>query len=232
MYHDDHNASPVNPLPAAVVIVTLALALPELLFQAGTYGLIGGQQGIGWRVDAISSYGFFDTVFNWMLDNGRFPAEHMIRFLSYPFVNGNFSNAVFPVVLILAMGKMVAEAFSQLTFLIIFIASTLVGALAYGLALDTNLPLIGANPPAYGLIGAFTFMLFIRARAEGKSGLGAFSLIAFLLGLQLFFGLVFGGGQDWVADVPAFVCGFVLSFFLAPGGPERLLPALARLRRR
>ncbi len=232
MYQDGHNASPVNPLPPAVVVVTLALAAPELLFQVGSAGLIGGPQAVGWRIDAITSYGFFDTIFNWMLDTGNFPPEHLLRFFSYPFVNSSFSNAVFPVVLILAMGKMVAEAFSQKAFLAIFVASVFVGALSYGLAPDSKLPLIGANPPAYGLIGAFTFMLFVKARVEGQSGIRAFALMAFLFGLELFFGLLFGLGKLWVADLSGFVTGFVLSFFLAPGGAERMLAAIAHVRRR
>jgi len=232
MYNDDHNAPPVNPLPPVVILTALALVIPELIFQAGAHGWIGGPGAVSWRINAITTYGFFDTVFNWMFENGRFPIEHLIRFMTYPLVNGGFSSAVFAVVLVLAIGKMVAETFSQLTFVIIFVASTVVGALAYGTFLNTNIPLLGAYPAAYGLIGAFTFMLFVKARIEGQSGIQAFSLIGFLLGLQIFFTMVFGGGPDWVADLAGFVTGFGLSFFLAPGGPERMLQALARVRRR
>ena len=50
----------------------------------------------------------------------------------------------------------------------------------------------------------------------------AFTLIAFLMGIQLLFGLVFGGQKDWVADLAGFATGFGLSFFLAPGGWARM----------
>jgi len=232
MYSQDHDASPINPMPPAVTVLAIALAVPELIFQAGEYGMVGGASAVGWRINAITSYGFFDTVFNWMLATGRLPGEHLIRFITYAFVNAGLSSAIFAIVLVLAIGKMVAESFSQATFLIICAASTLVGALAYGVVLDSTVPLLGAYPAAYGLIGAFTLVLFIKARAEGGTGLRAFSLIGLLLALQLFFGLVFGSGGIWVADLAGFLTGFGLSFVLAPGGMERARAAMERMRRR
>ena len=59
-----------------------------------------------------------------------------------------------------------------------------------------------------------------------------FTLIAFLLGIQLFFKFVFGGGDDWLADIAGFATGFLLSFPLAPHGGERLAQAIAKVRRR
>jgi membrane associated rhomboid family serine protease len=40
--------------------------------------------------------------------------------------------------------------------------------------------------------------------------------------LQLVFGLLFGANSTWIADVAGFASGFVLSFFLAPGGWARI----------
>jgi membrane associated rhomboid family serine protease len=46
-------------------------------------------------------------------------------------------------------------------------------------------------------------------------------MIGFLLGIQLVFGLIFGGGWEWVADLSGFLAGFFLSFVVSPGGWER-----------
>jgi membrane associated rhomboid family serine protease len=75
-------------------------------------------------------------------------------------------------------------------------------------------------------------MLWVLARIKGENQYRAFSLIGFLLGIQLFFKLVFGGGDDWVADIAGFVTGFLLSFVLAPDGSERLIKVVGRIRRR
>jgi membrane associated rhomboid family serine protease len=50
-----------------------------------------------------------------------------------------------------------------------------------------------------------------------------------LLALQLGFGLIFGAGQSWIAELSGFVAGFVLAVPLAPGGWTMLL---ARMRQR
>ena len=232
MYSEEPNAPPFNPVPPVVWVFVLAIAGVELLLQAAENGFVGGPGGIGWRLEAFTRFAFFDTAFAWMIESGRFPLEHMQRFITYGFVHGNFTHAIFAVVMLLAIGKMVAEVFSALAFVVIFVASSVIGALAYGLFLDTNIPLLGAFPAVYGMIGAFTFMLWVRAKHEGSGQARAFSLIVFLMGLQLFFKLVFGGGNDWIADITGFVTGFGLSFLLAPGGVGRIADMVNQIRRR
>jgi len=46
------------------------------------------------------------------------------------------------------------------------------------------------------------------------------------LALQLLFGLVFGGTNDWVAEVAGFVFGFAITPIVAPGGFRLLLAKL------
>lgn len=232
MYDDDHNALPVNPLPAVVWVLALAITGVELVLQGAERDLFGGPAAVGWRLEWITQFGFFDAVWTWMLESGRFPGEHMLRFVSYLFIHGGFGHTLFAVVFILAIGKMVAEAFSPLAFVAVFLLSGIAGALAYAVFLDTNIPLIGAFPGVYGLIGALTFMLWMTARLTGTSQARAFTLIAFLLGIQLFFKFVFGGGDDWLADIAGFVTGFLLSFPLSPHGGERMAHVLESVRRR
>ena len=97
-----------------------------------------------------------------------------------------------------------------------------------GLILGDDRWLLGAFPAVYGLIGAFTFILWTRLGETGGPRQRAFALIGFLLGIQLLFGLLFGGGTDWLADVIAFAVGFAMSFVLAPGGFARVLERMRR----
>ncbi|MEN9061684.1 hypothetical protein [Ponticoccus litoralis] len=46
------------------------------------------------------------------------------------------------------------------------------------------------------------------------------------MGIQLVFAVLFGGGQDWIADLAGFVTGFVLTTALVPGGLARLIAAV------
>ncbi|WP_146345951.1 rhomboid family intramembrane serine protease [Phaeobacter marinintestinus] len=214
----DPNIPAVNPLPPVVAALFLVIMGIEVTFFLGTRGLIGGPEAVGWRLDAINRYAFSSEIFAWMRQNNVWPTEHLIRFVSYSFVHVSFTQALFAGVFVLAMGKMVAEAFGSIAMLLVFVVSGIGGALVYGLVLPDATWLIGGFPAVYGLIGAFTFLLWRSLATVGANQTRAFSLIAMLMGIQLLFGLLFGGNNDWVADLAGFATGFGLSFFLVPGG--------------
>lgn len=216
------HSGPVNPLPPSVVALFLVLIGIEAAFFLGARGLVGGPEAVGWRLAAIQRYAFSADIFDWMWGNRVWPGEHLLRFVSYPFVHGSFTHALFAGVILLAIGKMVAENFGDLAMVAVFVASGIGGALIYALVLDTPYPLVGAFPPVYGLIGAFTYLLWLGLAAVGANQARAFTLIGFLMGIQLVFGLLFGASPDWVADLGGFVTGFVLSFFVSPGGWRRI----------
>ena len=108
----------------------------------------------------------------------------------------------------------------------VFVLSGIVGGLVYSAVPNIQPALFGGYPPVYGLIGAFTFILWARLGALHANRYRAFSLIGTLLAIQLLFGLLFGGGPDWIADVAGFATGFALSFVVAPGGPAHLLKVI------
>lgn len=226
----DPDAPPLNPLPAAVIALAVAIFGVELLFMLAKSGLIGGTRGgEDWRIFALQRFAFSGDVFDWMVETGRWPPQHLMRFVTYPFVHVNFTQMIFVLVFVLALGKMVGEAFSNLAVLAVFFASAIVGALVYAVLLDDPRPLIGGFPGAYGLIGAYTMILWVGYGAVGQNQYRAFTLIGFLLGIQLIFGLLFTVGNDWVAEIAGFVTGFVLSGLLVPGSVGRMI---ARLRQR
>ncbi|SNS13857.1 rhomboid family intramembrane serine protease [Antarctobacter heliothermus] len=223
-----HNEAPVNPLPPVVVALFLVLAVIELVIWLGGQGIVGGPAAVGWRTGMIESYGFSGRAFDWMLETGQFPPELLVRFVSYLFLHASFSHALFAMVILLAMGKIVTEALGSLAFVTIFFLSGIVGAVAFGVISDDPW-LIGAFPSVYGLIGGFTFLLWMRLGTAGANQYRAFSLIGMLLAVQLVFGVFFGGTNDWIADIAGFIVGFGLTVVLAPGGTAGVV---ARIRRR
>ena len=68
--------------------------------------------------------------------------------------------------------------------------------------------------------------MWLRLGQMGERQVRAFTLIGFLLAIQLVFGLMYGAGSGWVADVSGFVVGFALSFVLVPGGFRKILERL------
>lgn len=217
-----HNEAPVNPLPPVVAAMFLVLLGIEAFFSLADMGMIGGRDAVGLRFGYIERFGFSGQVFDWMLDNARYPPEHLIRFVSYPFLHGSFYEALFGMVFLLAMGKIVTESMGALAFVAIFFVSAVAGALCFGLF--SNDPwLVGAYPSDFGLIGGFTYLLWLRLGQEGGPQMRAFGLIGMLMGIRLVFGLLFGTDDTWIADLGGFLAGFLLAVVMVPGGWRRFL---------
>ncbi len=225
----NHNVSPVNPLPPVIVALAGAMFVIELAFNLGARGLIGGPQAVGWRTEAIQGYSPSGLLVHRMIEAGRYPPEYLLRFVTYPFIHVNFTHMMFAVAILLALGKFVGEVFRWWALLLVFFTATIVGAVVYGLFVDSRVALVGTYPGDYGLIGAFTFLLWVDLAAHGANKYRAFTLIGLLLFIQFFFAVFLGGGQGWIANVAGFATGFGLSFIVSPGGWTR---ALAQLRRR
>ena len=223
----DHNAPPLNPLPWVVWAIALPIIAMEAVVSLAAAGLVGGPEGIGWCIQAVERFAFSPDYMRYLMEVGDFSPVGMLRLVTYPLVHLSVMHTVFVVVILLALGKMVGEVFRWWAVLAVFFGSAAVAALVYTLVLPgVSQPLIGGYPAVYGMIGGFTFLLWVNLAAVGANKYRAFTMIGFLLGIQLVFGLLFGGGWEWVADVAGFVTGFVLSFLVSPGGWGRVVQKL------
>ncbi|MFM7332847.1 MAG: rhomboid family intramembrane serine protease [Tabrizicola sp.] len=223
----DKNAPPLNPLPPIVWVLSLPLIAMEVVFQLQAAGLAGPAQGSNWRTEAFFRFALSPQLLHQQWETGGHPYVELHRLISYTLVHGSFTHAIFAIVMLLALGKWVGEVFRWWAVLVVVLGSTAVGAICYGLLIPgLTAPLIGAYPAVYGLIGAFTFMIFTNLSRVGANKWRAFSLIGALLLVQFVFGVMFGGGWEWVADVTGFAAGFLLSFVVSPGGFQQVIDQL------
>ncbi len=223
MSSDDHMQPLFNALPPAVAALALALFSVEVVLWLASDGFIGGASGIAWRRDAAIQFGFPGTMLEYFDQTGTWATSETRRFVTYPFIHFGFVHAMFVIVFLLALGKLVGEVFGNLSVLIIFFGCAIFGALIYAWLTGDPRPLVGGYPSVYGLIGAYTFILWTHLGATGDNQYRAFWLIGVLLGIQLVFGLFFGSGNDWIAEIAGFSFGFLISPALARGGFRRLL---------
>lgn len=222
MMQTDQNAAPLNPLPVVVWLLALPIIAMEAMLNLASAGLIGGATGIGWRQDAVQRFAFSPDFMREMMISSYYPPEQLMRLITYPLVHLSFTHAIFVVVFLLALGKMVGEVFRPWAVLAVFFGATLAGSAAFTAMPFIHTGLIGGYPAVYGLIGAFTFLLWTNLAGTGTSQYRAFSLIGALMGIQLIFGVIFGGGWDWIAELAGFFAGFFLSFVVSPGGWARV----------
>lgn len=220
--HDDRNPAPLNPLPPVVWLLVLPLIAMEAVLQIGASGLAGGPDAIGWRVDAVQRLAFVPDYFRQTIGEGLWRQDSLLRLVSYPLVHLDILHALFVIVMLLALGKFVGEVYRPWAVVAVVLAATVGGAVAYGLVPGKEAALIGGYPPVFGLIGAFTFILWTRLGMAGANRVRAFRMIGFLLLVQALFGLLFGGSPVWIADVGGFAAGFLLSFAVSPGGWARV----------
>jgi membrane associated rhomboid family serine protease len=220
----DHTAAPLNPLPPAVWALALPMIAMEIVLQLGASGVAGGPEAVGWRIDAITQLAFVPDRWREMLSLGQFPPEQMARFVGYAFVHSNLTHTAFAVVILLALGKFVGEILRFWAVLAVFFVASIAGALAYGL-LPTQVQLCGAFPGDYGLVGAFSYLMWLRLAGSGRE-YRAFTMIGFLMVVQLVFWALFDGGLDWVANFSGFAAGFTITVILVPGGIGRLMDRL------
>ncbi len=220
--------APVNPIPPAAIVLTLVIVAVEMMFSAGEARLVGGSQAVGWRLNALNDYAFSSVVWDYVVIQGDLSFDLLKRFVTYPFVNASFTTSLFAAALLLALGKFVGEAFGNVAIVVVFLVATVVGAIVFGAFVGGRLPLYGSFTPVYGLIGAYTYVIWSRLGAVGENQFQAFRLIGVLLAIQLVFGVLFGDNKQWVAELGGFVAGFAISILVAPGGWAAFL---ARTRR-
>lgn len=224
---NDHTPPPVfNPLPPVVIALAVVIGGIELMFQLGETGFFAG--GDIWRSIAVNNYTFFPQQFDFALDRGQFDTDLLVRMLTYPLIHLSLTHAAFVVVFILAIGNMVGGVFRAWAVLAVFFGASIAGAVVYALVFDETFPLVGGYAGVYGLIGAYTFLMWVNLVVTGGPRHQAFFLIGMLLAIQLAFALFFGSNNDWVADVAGFGAGFALSFVVSPGGWARVVDRIRR----
>ena len=228
----DVNTPPLNPVPWVVWVLALPMIAMEVVVEAGATGLAGGAAGIGWRVQAMQALGFSPDYLRQLLELRQFPPDGYYRLVSYVFVHQSLTQALFVVVILLALGKFVGEVYAWWAVLLTYFAAAAVGAVAYAAVPLAHAGLLGGYPANYGMIGAYTFLLWVRLAGNGS--IRAFRLIGFFMVFQIavagigvaVYGAEQGTTWEFVADLAGFVTGFALAFVVSPGGWARVLAKL------
>ncbi|MDE0968990.1 MAG: rhomboid family intramembrane serine protease [Octadecabacter sp.] len=217
-HNNDSNESPFNAIPPVPLVLVVIIITIELILTAAANGWVGGLQGVGWRAGAFGNFQFYPDVMTEIFERSRGSFDYWKRFVTYPFFHSSLTHAVWVCILLLALGKFVGETFSSIAFLILFFATSILGAAIYGALSWQNTQLIGAYPGVYGLIGAYTYLMWLALERMGENQLKAFQLIGIMLGIMLVYSMVFGSSPTWIADVSSFLIGLLIAPLLAPGG--------------
>ena len=211
----DTPAPAVNPLPPAVIVLFLIIVIGEIYVAGAEANLWDSFDA---RINLIRQFAFMPEGFGRALSGGLWVPELFWRMMTYPFIHGSLMQGIFASVFILAMGKFVGEVLGNIAVIAIFSSSAIFAALGFALFTSSSFPLFGGFPAAYGLIGAFTFVLFSRIEGLLSQQLIAFRLLGVLMLINISFSLLQDGPPLWVAELCGAVTGFISAAIIHPGG--------------
>lgn len=231
MYEQDLNASPINPIPTIVIIFVIAIWGPEVVFQLAERGFMSDPQAIGWRQEMAQRFAFSDRVFDWMRANNTFPAEHLLRFFSYPFIQPNLFEFAFSSVILLTMGKYLAENAHWSLVPICFFAAAIGSTIVTGLLVEEAGAMIGARNAAFGVLSGYAAIVLEEDVFAGRPARRAKTMILFIVILQVAFFAMDTSSHTWIERFSAFIIGGLAAFVFAPNAKRRAIWLREKIRR-
>ena len=161
-----------NDVPPGVLALGSLLVVIEILLQI---------LGLEWRSAAFLLFAFFPIEFNTPYKE-LFFGQNFTMFFSYSLLHGNFFHMIVNVAILFALGKQIEEQVGMINFILIFVSTAVIGAVAYQiLASENPAPMVGASGGVFGFFGFLKGKeLFFRLKSN----------LTILPFLNLVFGLV------------------------------------------
>ena len=133
-----------NDVPPGVLAVGSLIFVIEILLQI---------LGLEWRSAAFLLFAFFPIEFNTPYKE-LFFGQNFTMFFSYSLLHGNFFHMIVNVAILFALGKQIEEQVGMINFILIFVTTAVMGAVAYQiLASENPAPMVGASGGVFGFFG-------------------------------------------------------------------------------
>ena len=133
-----------NDVPPGVLAVGSLIVVIEIFLQI---------LGLEWRSAAFLLFAFFPIEFNTPYKE-LFFGQNFTMFFSYSLLHGNFFHMIVNVAILFAFGKQIEEQVGMINFILIFVTTAVIGAVAYQiLATENPAPMVGASGGVFGFFG-------------------------------------------------------------------------------
>ena len=136
------------------------------------------------------------------------------RLFSAMFLHVGLMHLIFNGFSLIIFGRIVESIYGKFQFLSLYILAGLFGS-AFSYMLNSIAIGIGASGAIFGVIGALVTFFFTQSRNTGRMLKGNLYGILMLAGINLFYGLITPGIDNW-AHIGGFIAGVSLGFFLTP----------------
>ena len=214
MNHRGGQTSKFMPGPSALVLVSI-FALPEMLFWLDSLPFFSwfDHQYANLRIWAIANFSLWPGEIAVGLQDGNNRLQWS-SFFSYPFVHATPLEAIFSIVFVLVIRKLLSHFIDESHTFGVFFGGSLVGGIAYYYFAGSDYPLIGAAPGYMGLMGVGTATMMIATWSDRSGPMGALArtvifLPIVLIGLEVAASAIFGKPSVWLADLGGFALGIL-----------------------
>ena len=205
-----HPRTPETGAPRFLWVIVGIMAVIELALGLSEAGYLGSSN---WRWPAFAIGAFWQPIFSGGM-GPLYPGQQVVMFVSHAFLHGGFIHAALNSVILLALGKFVAQRIGTLRTLLVLLLSAIGGGLAFGMIASSNAPMIGASGAVFGLIGVWQSWDLDMRRAAGLPLKPVFVAILGLAFANLLFFALLGGGLAWQAHLGGWLAGFLLAPYL------------------
>ena len=215
--------NPLNQQPAPISVkrlpwrqalglwIIIALCcLVELSLWAADHGWIGQAH---WRSLLLQNGAFWTGLLhNW---RPNYAAQPWSMFLTYGFLHADIWHLVGNMLVLAILGHMIVQRIGQGLFLLLYIVSALVGALAFALLTQSSQPMVGASGALFGLIGALQAWQWRTLSRSGQSHWPVIKMALWLVVLNAAMWLVQKGGLAWQTHLGGYIGGVLAGWLIA-----------------
>ena len=195
-----------NNIPTGVLILGGVIGGIELFLQIF---------GLEWRSAAFLFLAFFPLDFSTPYKE-LFFGQNLVMFFSYSFLHGNFFHMIINVIIFFALGKQIEEQLGAINLILIFISTSIAGAVAYQiLSLGNSVPMVGASGGVFGFFGFIKGKELIYRVRHNLTILPFLNLIFGLILLHIILVLLYPTiipfQIGWQGHLGGFASGFILA---------------------
>ena len=196
---------------SALLGIFLLCLLPELWLSAADWGVWGDGRLRQW---AVQNGGFWTGLLrNW---RPNYALQPWTMFVTYSFLHGGIIHFAVNMMTLFSLGPPLVSYLGTPRFLLIYIASTIGGAIGFALLSGEVLPMVGASGALFGLAGALMALTWRDIRASNGSILPVLRSISWLVVLNLLLWWAMAGHLAWETHLGGFVIGWIAALLLDP----------------
>lgn len=177
----------------------------ELVLSLSSSGVFGSQN-LRWPAFVFGA--FWQPVLSGATPP-VYPGQTVLMFITHAFLHGGITHLAMNSVVLLSLGKFVANHIGAARTLLVLFLSAVAGAACFGLLSSSAGPMIGASGAVFGLIGLWQAMDY---RMRRRSGLPLRPVVTAILGLvaaNILIFMILSGGLAWEAHLGGWIAGWL-----------------------